>query len=67
MYYKEIILNGSCFNEHEIEIATTSALTKFDFLKDITLEVSCDRKESRYQVPSEKEIRAELEKIARHY
>lgn len=28
MYYKEIILNGSCFNEHEIENVTTSALTK---------------------------------------
>lgn len=67
MYYKEIILNGSCFNEHEIEIVTTSVLTKFDFLKDITIEVSWDRRESRYQAPSEKEIRAELEKIARYY
>lgn len=67
MYYKKIILNGSCFNEREIEVATTSALTKLDFLKDITLEVSWDRRESRYQAPSEKEIRAELEKIARHY
>ena len=54
MYYKKIILNGSCFNERKIEVATTSALTKLDFLKDITLEVSWDRRESRYQAPSEK-------------
>ncbi|MBQ3590164.1 MAG: hypothetical protein II980_06940 [Clostridia bacterium] len=67
MYYKKIIQNGSCFNEREIEVATTSAMTKLDFLKDITLEVSWDRRESRYQSPSEKEIRAELKKIARHY
>lgn len=56
MYYKKIILNGSCFNEREIEVATTSALTKLDFLKDITLEVSWDRRESRYQAPSEKKM-----------
>lgn len=67
MYYKDIITNGSCFDVPKIEYATDLAFKSPEFLSDVTLEVSNEERESRYQMPSAAEVKRELRKIAKRY